>query len=140
MLRALVRCVASEGGAQVICSTTHKAKGREWEYVQVDSDFLSAASPSDKRHRKESLAAEMRLLYVAITRAKHAVSLPKLILERFDLRLTTAKTLGATEAAAPNMEQQASGDPALSGVVSPYHSPKEGESREMATLRRILRR
>lgn len=51
----------NEGNADVIISTAHKAKGREWEYVKLAEDF-----PSIERAGAE----ELRLMYVAITRAK----------------------------------------------------------------------
>lgn len=86
MLRALKRCVGNEREALTVCTTTHKAKGREWDYVQVDSDFLSTSPSSDRPDREASLAAELRLLYVAITRAKRAVTIPSFIRERFGLK------------------------------------------------------
>ena|SRR3990167_2483154 len=57
-----------EGAADVIVSTAHKAKGREWPNVRLGSDF-----PTGKDKRGEPcvvLDEELRLLYVAVTRAK----------------------------------------------------------------------
>jgi hypothetical protein len=131
MLRALSRCEIQEESATIVCATAHKAKGREWCYVTVDKDFEVATNRSSHQE------AELRLLYVAVTRAKIAVQLPPAILDRFGLRLTTHMVLGGD--VQPSVEQASPAeDPALSGVVSPYHSPRTGESREMASLRRIL--
>lgn len=47
----------------VIISTTHKAKGREWESVRVAGDFRGPNHPSYR-------AEEANLFYVALTRAK----------------------------------------------------------------------
>lgn len=52
-----------EAGADVVLSTAHKSKGREWPVVQLGGDFR----PRDKGGREPS---ELRLLYVACTRAK----------------------------------------------------------------------
>ena len=53
-----------EDAADVIVSTAHKAKGREWEQVQLGADF---AIPGD------DALGEWRLLYVAATRARHVL-------------------------------------------------------------------
>jgi hypothetical protein len=139
MLRAIAGCVPNEGDARIICSTTHKAKGREWGYVEIDPDFLSTRPPSTRSDHQESIAAELRLLYVAVTRAKYAVDLPQSLLRRFGLNRTTSEVVGAPSVAEAIVDNApTSEDPRLSGVVSPYHSPAKGESREMASLRRIF--
>ncbi len=51
---------AKEKDADLIVSTAHKAKGREWRRVQLAGDFPN--EPKDE---------ELRLLYVAATRAQH---------------------------------------------------------------------
>jgi len=139
MLRAIAGCVPNEGDARIICSTTHKAKGREWGYVEIDPDFLSTRPPSTRSDHQESIAAALRLLYVAVTRAKYAVDLPQSLLRRFGLNRTTSEVVGAPSVAEAIVDNApTSEDPRLSGVVSPYHSPAKGESREMASLRRIF--
>lgn len=50
---------ATEEQADVVVSTAHKAKGREWDTVQLGGDFKD--NPEGE---------ELRLLYVAVTRAK----------------------------------------------------------------------
>ena len=49
----------SEADADVVVTTAHKSKGREWDSVSIHSDFPEADSDSERR-----------LQYVAVTRAK----------------------------------------------------------------------
>lgn len=58
ILEALGQTV-SESACDVVISTAHKSKGREWHSVQLAGDF-----PDEPREE------ELRLLYVAVTRAK----------------------------------------------------------------------
>jgi superfamily I DNA/RNA helicase len=57
----------SEKNADVIISTSHKAKGREWDYVRIGMDFQPRTE--DGREVPPS-RPEMMLAYVAVTRAK----------------------------------------------------------------------
>jgi hypothetical protein len=56
-----------ENVAEVVISTAHASKGREWDSVLVADDF-QVAQPEDKD--ADPNAAELRLAYVAVTRAK----------------------------------------------------------------------
>lgn len=100
MLSAMTRCEQSEETAQVACSTAHRAKGREWSYVHLDADFeqgflrASRAAGAPQQVVQSAIEAESRLLYVGITRASLAVSLPLEIRKRFGLRNTTDQLLG----------------------------------------------
>lgn len=60
ILEALDRTMREED-AEVIVSTAHKAKGREWSAVRLAGDF-----PPPEKMQDE----EYRLLYVAVTRAR----------------------------------------------------------------------
>lgn len=51
--------LGTESAADVVISTAHKSKGREWDSVQLASDFPDQPD-----------AEEKRLLYVAVTRAR----------------------------------------------------------------------
>lgn len=62
----------------ITISTTHKAKGLEWENVHVDDDFMPSASAIKD---KELPASQFRLLYVAMTRAKLWLTMPEGLLE-----------------------------------------------------------
>jgi hypothetical protein len=78
ILEALER-MPREEDADLIVSTAHKSKGREWNRVRLASDF------SD-----DPKGEELRLLYVAVTRAKmildiESVGFLTLILDGIDL-------------------------------------------------------
>lgn len=64
ILEALDRTIREED-ADLIVSTAHKAKGREWPAVQLAGDF-PPENPSDE---------ELRLLYVACTRARQQLDI-----------------------------------------------------------------
>ena len=96
MLQALSACESEEANAQVICSTAHKSKGREWRFVHLDSDFeagFKRAARLDASQKANATASEARLLYVALTRAKLGVRLPPEIGKRFGIRSTTDQLL-----------------------------------------------
>jgi hypothetical protein len=146
MLRAIACCEPEQASARVVCSTAHKAKGREWNFVRVDPDFDAALiRAAQAKHsldggggHNNSFEAEARLLYVAMTRARRAVHLPKGVMSLFTLQPTKTEVLGSEVVAPPNETSDFASQSGSSGVVSPYHSPRAGESREMATLRRFL--
>lgn len=60
-IQKAIRQMPNEDRAEVVISTAHKAKGREWESVQLGPDFPAQA---------DSSVDDLRLLYVAVTRAK----------------------------------------------------------------------
>lgn len=55
-----------EEDADLVLSTAHRSKGREWKSVKLAQDFPPATRMSDADHR---------LLYVAITRAQHTLDI-----------------------------------------------------------------
>jgi superfamily I DNA/RNA helicase len=59
----LRRCV-DEATADVVVSTAHRSKGREWPTVKLHSDFP---------HRDDMDEGELRLAYVAVTRAREVL-------------------------------------------------------------------
>lgn len=80
LMWALGRAV-DEDRSDIVLSTAHKAKGREWNAVRLMDDFLkSRPAKSDsleaqEKHQREE-AAELRLYYVAVTRARQIIELP----------------------------------------------------------------
>lgn len=78
LMWALNRTVDQEK-ADLVISTGHKSKGREWKSVRLMDDFLRS-SPGDN-NGGGSDPAEMRLLYVALTRAKESLEVPEPILQ-----------------------------------------------------------
>ncbi|WP_323183301.1 3'-5' exonuclease [Streptomyces sp. NBC_00038] len=68
-----------EQGAEIVVSTAHKAKGREWASVRIGEDFTE---PMDQEEADENgdplpgdIDAEARLAYVAVTRARHQLDI-----------------------------------------------------------------
>ncbi|SED04354.1 UvrD-helicase domain-containing protein [Bradyrhizobium erythrophlei] len=76
LMWALNRTVDEERSDLTI-STAHKAKGREWSTVRLTDDFLRSR-PGKPANGPDP--AEVRLFYVALTRAKEAVEVPQNIL------------------------------------------------------------
>jgi hypothetical protein len=67
ILRALDNMPA-ERDASVVVSTAHKSKGREWNRVKLGADFPDG-------ELRDPSPAELRLLYVAVTRAQQALDI-----------------------------------------------------------------
>jgi len=115
--------------------------------VRLDADFESGFIRAGRTTRldvgraKSSFDAEARLLYVAMTRARLAVHLPRGIQKRFGLRNTTTEILGKPrlETLSITPAEHQSGLEQTPEAVSPYHSPRAGDSQEMAALKRIFR-
>jgi len=63
-------CV-DEKYADVVISTGHKAKGREWERVRIGNDFQPPEPDSDTGEDGKPNSTEMMLGYVAVTRAQN---------------------------------------------------------------------
>jgi UvrD-like helicase C-terminal domain len=70
-LRALAQQVAPEGGADYVISTVHRAKGLEWKRVKVANDFRFRGADGRPMPDED----EIRLLYVAVTRAQHVLDI-----------------------------------------------------------------
>lgn len=76
---ALIRTLESvrgnehdEAACRCLFSTTHKAKGREFESVQLADDFASPPDDADERAASWT-PEESNLLYVAVTRAQRLI-------------------------------------------------------------------
>ena len=87
LMWALNRTVTEENSGLII-STAHKAKGREWPTVRLTDDFLRSRPRKSAEGEPEPTLdlAELRLLYVAMTRGKEAVEIPESLLELIGLR------------------------------------------------------
>jgi len=70
LMWALNRVQADEEASQIIISTAHKAKGREWSKVRLMDDFLSSNPKKNESDKSKIDPAELRLFYVAMTRAR----------------------------------------------------------------------
>lgn len=69
---------AQEDNADIILSTAHKAKGREWDSVRLSDDFASSGLGSHP-----NAASEVRLFYIAMTRAKNTLIITPEVLDTF---------------------------------------------------------
>ncbi len=69
-----------EQGADIVVSTAHKAKGREWASVRIGEDFTEPVDQEETDEHGNPLPgdiddAEARLAYVAVTRARHQLDI-----------------------------------------------------------------
>lgn len=76
--RAVLSCEEEEANANVILSTAHKAKGREWDSVRIGDDFLSSRTQTSRVPFSEA-----RLFYVAMTRARHRLVVNPILMTTF---------------------------------------------------------
>lgn len=76
-----------EADASLVISTAHKAKGREWKRVRLTNDFASKRLAADA----PAPEAEVRLFYVAMTRAKECLVIDPEILREFETASWRAK-------------------------------------------------
>jgi len=75
----LARVVEVEADAGVVVSTAHKSKGREWQRVVLLDDYrLMRRTLGDETAR--GLDEELRIFYVALTRAKSELFVPTVLL------------------------------------------------------------
>lgn len=75
---AIANAIDDETKADVVISTAHKSKGREWQSVRIADDFSSSHTEDGRIP-----APEARLFYVAITRAKERLSIDSQLLAAF---------------------------------------------------------
>lgn len=68
-VRQIATNCVDERYAELIVSTAHKSKGREWDTVQIASDFREPV-PGEDGEDRQMARGEMMLAYVAVTRAK----------------------------------------------------------------------
>ncbi|WP_061149519.1 UvrD-helicase domain-containing protein [Caballeronia arvi] len=73
-LRTLARRITPEREADYVISTVHRAKGLEWKRVKVVNDFRFMIADGRLTLDED----EMRLLYVAVTRAQHVLDISDL--------------------------------------------------------------
>ena len=65
-ISSAIKSLTTQTHADYVVSTAHKAKGLEWNRVQISDDFLYDINRQSIKITPE----ELRLLYVACTRAK----------------------------------------------------------------------
>lgn len=101
-----------EEKSNLVISTAHKAKGREWENVRLMDDFLKSnpRAAKAKQETEAERAAELRLFYVAMTRAKQVIEIPEPMLKAFGIAGVPgrAQSPAPTKPPAPTTHQPAS--------------------------------
>lgn len=80
LIGTLNRVVQNVRESSVVLSTTHKAKGREWDHVELTDDF-KIKLPADPNDLKDYDREENRIAYVALTRAKLSLQVPEELLK-----------------------------------------------------------
>jgi hypothetical protein len=73
-LRNLASRITPESAADYVISTVHRAKGLQWKRVKVTNDFVFKSIDG----RLSLDEDEMRLLYVAVTRAQHVLDISEM--------------------------------------------------------------
>jgi superfamily I DNA/RNA helicase len=73
---ALLNVRPSEEKADIVLTTAHKSKGREWSGVMLADDFRSQPEIDPETKEKTINHAETRLFYVAATRAINRLHVP----------------------------------------------------------------
>jgi hypothetical protein len=84
--------------ADIVVSTTHRAKGLEWDIVLLDEDFPDIFDP--ERVDPDQVGDELNLLYVAVTRARKILILNTLV-QSIIVRAHRAAKLAQTKSTEP---------------------------------------
>ncbi|HDT1688098.1 TPA: ATP-binding domain-containing protein, partial [Proteus mirabilis] len=75
--------------ADLTLVTAHSSKGLEWEYIEIDDDYVSLVEYIEKTPKQKQnlifINDELNLLYVAVTRATKALSVSMVIMEIISL-------------------------------------------------------
>ena len=83
--------------ADVVLSTTHAAKGMEWDIVELANDFIELAEVEMKHDgsaafKIPSKGDDLNLWYVAVTRAKRKLTIPPKLMKLVEWLRTDAPT------------------------------------------------
>jgi len=95
LIGALDHVSDDESQAQVVLSTGHKAKGREWNHVVIDSDFTND-TPLVQRGD-----ATLSLLYVVATRAQRVLEVGAVVADIVDDEAVAQKLATAWDPPSP---------------------------------------
>ena len=120
LIQRLNSVESQESSADLIISTGHKAKGREWESVALHSDFEPRVSKDDP-NKFVLNQEEARLLYVATTRAKELLVVPPRLAAKWGVPLaSTGPKIQIPVKAATVLRKKAPPElPSFAKVVSP---------------------
>jgi UvrD/REP helicase N-terminal domain/UvrD-like helicase C-terminal domain len=122
-LRSMLQeVVTSAEQADLILTTAHKSKGKEWDHVEVCDDFVTKVRADNLRMEQykfdHPMVEEVTLLYVALTRAKISLNIPDRILSILGLH-KYINGLFPTET-----------HPSTSAEVTPLSSEKSSETKK----------
>ncbi|MFD7993785.1 UvrD-helicase domain-containing protein [Streptomyces mexicanus] len=115
---------------ELVVSTAHKAKGREWDRVRIGPDF---PQPSEDENGEPVLPAaeELRLAYVTVTRAKERLEIGSLgWVQTLGAELPQPAAAQQTVTAAP--EQTTSEQPATEAEPAVVAATEVAERQEQA--------
>ncbi len=93
--RAVLSCIEDEADADLVISTAHKAKGREWDSVRIAEDFSLSSTKNERIPYSEA-----RLFYVAMTRAKRRLVVDPVLVSAFSGNLAPDQDLATSQALA----------------------------------------
>ena len=110
--------LVSEDRADVVISTAHRAKGREWNNVRLQGDFLHTDDMDDE---------DLRLAYVAITRAKRT-------LDKTSWETISPRSAGESSSSEPSRSGKKR--PALSVKAKPSEEKRKGIASRIRTSKK----
>lgn len=110
ILNRLAKVAAYTPGAEVdlVVSTAHKCKGLEFPRVQLLGDFLPLGHDKDSGKAKPPAEEEVRLLYVALTRASEVLDDSRVPWERLYLEFPPLEAEAAPAASVSSGEPEIS--------------------------------
>ncbi len=139
LIQALERTTSTEADADLVVSTAHKAKGREWDTVRLTDDFVSQRLDNKGRPLSPD-PEEIRLFYVATTRAQTAIDIDPALCAQFEIQQSPmpgakAKVAMPVTPRTPNIPEL---KPAVTITRSPPKQRKLGWSERVAKAIDIL--
>lgn len=123
LIKKLATVAREEASADLIVSTGHKAKGREWDTVKLNNDFEPRVSKKDA-NKTVINHEEARLLYVAVTRAKKLLVVPPKLAEKWCQQDSNADTLGADRVSVHEIAVPKTAIPELPSFAKPVRVVK----------------
>jgi ATP-dependent exoDNAse (exonuclease V) beta subunit len=148
LLAALRRAVSEESKAQVVLSTVHKAKGREWNRVYLTDDFVVQKKTPRDGVARPIPREELRIAYVAVTRAKVAVNIPPGIRNAFGIsqdpkydQIRSSKAVGQVTSPEPKASEanRPTSDTNMSGNHTSSSSSNKSGDGWLARIRDFFR-
>jgi hypothetical protein len=118
---------ACAADSNLVVSTAHKAKGREWPRVRLMDDFVRTSPKGQDRvgSKHPYDLSDLRLLYVALTRARQAVELPLPLLALMEQSSIEASMGPRSHARMPKVPIHA---PCDENGVQDSRPPRHGQS------------